>query len=133
MARNKGPVQEHTKLKQQYRTPAEPILHANFRNYLLRIGIFTDQDKRFGIFQKGVTTKLKNYRPVSVIQVFGKLRKLLIYKQYNKHSFFEIYHEMFVQNVRNNFHFEINTVVEDSFNLLNPFQHGFKKKRTAGV
>lgn len=108
MARNKGQVQEHTKLKQQYRTPAEPILHANCRNFLLRIGIFADQDKRFGIFQiyeKGVTTKLKNYRPVSIIQVFGKLRELLIYKQYNKHSFLEINHEMFVQNVRNYFHF----------------------------
>lgn len=77
MARHKGPVQEHATLKQQYRTHAEPILHANCRNYLLRIGIFTDQDKRFGIFRiyaKGVTTKLKNYRPVSVIQVFGKTR-----------------------------------------------------------
>lgn len=65
--------------------------------------------------------------------MFGKLRELLIYKQYNKHSFFEINHEMFVQNVRNNFHFEINTVVEDNYNLLNPFQRGIKKKRTAGV
>lgn len=130
MARKKGPAQEHTTLKQQYRTPAEPILRANCRNYLLRIGIFTDQDKRFGIFRiyaKGVTNKLKNYRPVSVIQVFGKTRELLIYKQYNKHSFFEINHEMFVQNVRINYHFEINTVVEDNFNLLNPFQHGFKR------
>lgn len=65
--------------------------------------------------------------------MFGKLRELLIYKQYTKHSFFEINHEMFVQNVRNNFHFEINTVVEDNYNLLNPFQRGFKNKRTAGV
>ena len=54
---------------------------AHIFNHSICLGIFPDRAKVIPIHKKGPSTDLSNYRPISLLSVFGKILVKLIYRK----------------------------------------------------